>query len=122
MPDELVLETTGIARVVRGGESQVVTTDSWRNSWMAKLVRPTRANTLHLRYFRKYENPVKLIGITRTFRPTDGVYEAESTGPGGEPRLFAFQIKGGSVIWIHNETHDKTNALRRIDKALAELG
>jgi len=129
MPDSLRLHD-GIAHVTRDvtenvgseGKARVYTTDSWRMSWVAKLVKPTGANSLHLRYFRQFQSEAHLSWVDHTYLLTDGIYEAESAGAGGEPRLFAFQVKGGSVVWIYNETHDKTNALRRIDKALAELG
>lgn len=130
MPDSLRLRNDGVAQICRNitenlgseGKARIYTTDGWRPSWVARLVRPTAANRLHLRYFRQFVGEAHLSHVDHTHLLTDGVYEAESAGEGGEPRLYAFQVKGGSIAWVYSVTHCREMALRRIDKALAELG
>lgn len=112
-PNNAVVHLTGTA-----GEVQAVTHDGWRNSWVARLSRPTGVNELALRYFRRFETPFEMVGDTRRFRLGDGVWEAESAGPGGEPRLYAFEVQHGDVVWVHSVTLDKRGALERILEAL----
>ncbi len=121
--NEIRFGADGILRLTTGpGELLATTTDSWRHAWVARLIRARGMNPLNLRYFRKFLRPHALVGVERQFRIPDGVFEAESCGPGGEPRLFAFQVRGGKVTWTHIVTLDKPGAMARIDKALVELG
>jgi hypothetical protein len=118
---EVTFGTDGIVRLTgtRGGEVEAITTDGWRLSWAARLIKATTDNPLNLRWFRMFEKAHSLTMGTRQFRLREGhVYEVESAGPGGEPRLHALQIRGGDVAWVHCLTLDKRGGTERVVQAL----
>jgi len=117
---EITFGTDGIVRLSRTkDETTAVTTDGWRPSWVASLAKPTGINPLDLRYFRTFDRPHSSTMGRRRFWLRDGmVYEAESAGPGGEPRLYAFQVQNGDVAWVHCVTLDRRGSMARIAQAL----
>jgi hypothetical protein len=118
---EITFGTDGLVRLTgtSGGEVEAVTTDGWRDAWVAHLIKVSASNPLNLRWFRKFERPYCLTMGTRRYRLREGfVYEVESAGPGGEPRLHAFQVKHGDVAWAHCLTLDKRGGTERVMQAL----
>jgi hypothetical protein len=117
---EVVFGTDGIVHLTgTKGDVVAVTTDGWRHSWVARLIKAGGVNVLNLRYFRRFEEHHGVTLCTRTFRLQEGsVYEVESAGPGGEPRLYALQVRGGDVAWIHSMTFDRRGGIEQIMQAL----
>jgi hypothetical protein len=117
---EITFGTDGLVRLSgTRGEVEAVTTDGWRISWVAHLIKAPAGNPMNLRWFRKFERAHGLTMGTRTFRLREGfVYEVESAGPGGEPRLHALQVVSGDVAWVHCLTLDKRGGTERVMQAL----